>query len=146
MHSESKGTTMPRYFFHVRSLGGGVAEDTEGIELPDLETARAKAEQSAADLSFEARESDELIEVEAVEIADMTGDILAVIPFKLHVAEPLSAFLGYQRRLGSGASSLKPAFAGRRGNLPHPVAIQINPSQPGSHEVTLGNPAGESAW
>ena len=75
---------MPRYFFHVRSLGGGVAEDTEGIELPDLETARAEAEQSAVELSFEAL--DELIEVEAVEIADMTGDALAVIPFKLHVA------------------------------------------------------------
>ena len=77
---------MPRYFFHVRSLGGGVAEDTEGIELPDLETARAEVEQSAAELSFEALESDELIEVEAVEIADRTGDALAVIPFKLHVA------------------------------------------------------------
>ena len=81
---------MPRYFFHVRSLGGAVAVDTEGIELPDLETATAKAEQSAAELSFEALESDELIKVEAIEIADMTGDILAVIPF---IAQPLT-FLG----------------------------------------------------
>ena len=53
--------------------------------MPDLETARAEAEQSAVELSFEALEP-ELIEVEAVEIADMTGDALAVIPFKLHVA------------------------------------------------------------
>ena len=73
---------MPRYFFHVRSIDGGVAKDTQGVELSDLATARAEAEQSAVELSLEALESDELVEVEAVEIADWTGYALAVIPFK----------------------------------------------------------------
>ena len=33
---------MPRYFFHVRD-GSGLAEDEEGRELPNVESARAEA-------------------------------------------------------------------------------------------------------
>ena len=47
---------MPRYFFNIRD-GYDVDEDEEGIELPDLEAARAEMESAAPRRqSFEAAE------------------------------------------------------------------------------------------
>lgn len=37
---------MPRYFFNARS-GTSFSQDWDGLELPDIETARGKAEQVA---------------------------------------------------------------------------------------------------
>jgi hypothetical protein len=40
---------MPLFYLHVRD-GSHLGEDTEGIELPDLEAARAEAAEAARDI------------------------------------------------------------------------------------------------
>ncbi len=43
---------MPRYYFNVRD-GYDLDEDDEGVELPDLETARAEAQATVEELRDE---------------------------------------------------------------------------------------------
>ena len=34
---------MPRYHFHIRSAGGALIKDEEGVHLPDIDAAREEA-------------------------------------------------------------------------------------------------------
>ena len=60
---------MPRYYFNVRD-GHELDEDDEGVELPDLETARAEAEATVEELRDELGAEGEGIQLE---VADEEG-------------------------------------------------------------------------
>jgi hypothetical protein len=42
---------MPRYHFHIRSAGGALIEDQEGVHLPNMEAARNEARLTAESFS-----------------------------------------------------------------------------------------------
>jgi hypothetical protein len=42
---------MPRYHFHIRSAGGALTEDEEGVHLPNMEAARNEARLTAESFS-----------------------------------------------------------------------------------------------
>jgi len=67
---------MPRFFFNIRD-GYDVDEDEEGIELPDLEAARAEAIATVEELRDELRDAGNI----ELEIVDETGRRLLTIPF-----------------------------------------------------------------
>ena len=68
---------MPRFYFNVRD-GRDVDEDEEGVELPDLEAARAEALATVEELRDELGADAARIELE---ITDDTGRRLLTIPF-----------------------------------------------------------------
>jgi hypothetical protein len=68
---------MPRYFFNVRD-GYDVDEDDEGVELPDIEAARAEALATVEELRDELGADATNIELE---ITDESGRRLLTIPF-----------------------------------------------------------------
>jgi enamine deaminase RidA (YjgF/YER057c/UK114 family) len=72
---------MPRYFRHIRH-DGQIIQDPEGIDLPDLEAARAEAIQEIRDILAEAVKSgtDDMID-DALVLTDETGRVLTIIPF-----------------------------------------------------------------
>jgi hypothetical protein len=72
-----QGSDMPRYYFNVRD-GRDVDEDEEGVELPDLEAARAEALATVAELRDELGPDAARIELE---ITDDAGRRLLTIPF-----------------------------------------------------------------
>ena len=67
---------MPRYFFNIRD-GHDLDEDEEGIELPDIEAARAEALATVEELR------DQLMDAGNIEldITDETGRRLLTVPF-----------------------------------------------------------------
>jgi hypothetical protein len=67
---------MPRYYFNVRD-GFEVDEDDEGVDLPDVEAARAEAIATVEEIR------DELGEVSGIEleILDEEGRRLLSVPF-----------------------------------------------------------------
>jgi hypothetical protein len=42
---------MPRYYFHIRSAGGALIKDEEGVHLPDVAAAREEARLAAESFS-----------------------------------------------------------------------------------------------
>jgi hypothetical protein len=76
---------MPRYYFHVRD-GDDLRKDPEGIELPDLEAARAKAV-SLACASWSAAPPDREHNDRTFEISDETGQRVLTVPFSEAFAE-----------------------------------------------------------
>jgi hypothetical protein len=68
---------MPVYFFNIRD-GYEVDEDEEGIELPDLEAARAEALATVEELRSQMSDLDDIM----LEITDETGHRLLTVPFK----------------------------------------------------------------
>jgi hypothetical protein len=73
---------MPRYYRHIRQDNGFI-EDPEGIELPDLDAARAEALDGIRDLLAEAVKSgkDDLLD-DAIIITNDSGQELMTIPFR----------------------------------------------------------------
>ena len=67
---------MPRYFFNIRD-GYDVDEDEEGIELPDIEAARAEALATVEELRDELRDAGNI----ELEITDESGRRLLTVPF-----------------------------------------------------------------
>jgi len=67
---------MPRYFFNIRD-GYDVDEDDEGIELPDIEAARAEALATVEELREELHDAGNI----ELEITDETGQRLLTVPF-----------------------------------------------------------------
>ena len=72
---------MPRYFFNV--INGTGHQDRDGIELPDLASARIEALKDIEDIS---RQNFMLIDLETratwyIEICDEAGTVLATVPF-----------------------------------------------------------------
>lgn len=68
---------MPRFYFNVRD-GRDLDEDEEGVELPDVEAARAEALATVEELRDELGADAARIELE---ITDDTGRRLLTIPF-----------------------------------------------------------------
>ncbi len=70
---------MPRYYFNVRD-GYDLDEDEEGVELPDLETARAEAQATVEELRDELGAEAESIQLE---ITDEEGQRLFTVSLGL---------------------------------------------------------------
>ena len=73
---------MPRYFFHVRMKAGPLIRDTVGIEFRNLDAARADAEEAVRQTIIEKKAAAGSIEMDAIEIGDKHGRILAIIDFE----------------------------------------------------------------
>jgi hypothetical protein len=71
---------MPHFFFHVRDRDD-LTKDVEGVDLPDLEAARAEARASARDMLAERIDSDGTLGNQQFEICDDAGQLLATVPF-----------------------------------------------------------------
>lgn len=67
---------MPRFFFNIRD-GHDLDEDDEGVELPDVEAARAEAFATVEELRSELRDAGNI----ELEITDETGRRLLTVPF-----------------------------------------------------------------
>jgi hypothetical protein len=81
MTAPSRFERMPHYYLHIRK-GEQLIADPEGIERPDLDTARGDALSEIRDLLAEAmkRGADDLLD-DAIVIADEAGRELMTIPF-----------------------------------------------------------------
>ena len=73
---------MPRYFFNIRNHLNENIVDEEGVELPDLETAKTEAHLDVIDL-MDSRSSalDNRWPEWSIDVCDGDGNLLAVIPF-----------------------------------------------------------------
>ena len=70
------------YYFHIRSEGS-LIEDEEGLDLSDLDRAKAEALESARDIIADRALSGEPASLNDVfEITGESGEILLTIPFK----------------------------------------------------------------
>lgn len=71
---------MSRYFFHLLARAGVV--DEEGIELPDLQTAKTTARRYAISMAAtEILESQRLDLGQAIKVSDETGRALYTVHF-----------------------------------------------------------------
>jgi hypothetical protein len=73
---------MPRFFFNIRD-GYEVDEDDEGVELADIEAARAEALATVEELRHELRDAGDI----ELEITDEAGRRLLTVPFFRHPRE-----------------------------------------------------------
>ncbi len=76
---------MPRYYFHVRA-GDDLAQDTQGVDLPDIDAARKEAVKRACRIWSE-RPPESSGNNETFEIADETGHVVLKVPFSEAFAE-----------------------------------------------------------
>ena len=72
---------MPRYFFHLHECGT-VIEDDEGIELPDLESARGRAIADARDVMAAEVQTGRLCLGCAIRIHDAHGALVETVAFR----------------------------------------------------------------
>jgi hypothetical protein len=72
---------MPRFYLHIRH-GQWRVEDLDGSDLPDLDAARTEAERSARALLEIQRVDGAVLAGQSFEIADASGQVLAVVPLK----------------------------------------------------------------
>ena len=71
---------MPRYFFHLRNDLS--VNDEEGIDLPSIEAARARATEFAVDMAAASvTEHHRIILNHRIEIANRDGRLLDVVKF-----------------------------------------------------------------
>ena len=75
---------MPRFFFHV--YDDMVVHDDEGIQLPDVEAARAAALSGARALICEEVMKGRLCLDHRVEVEDEAGERVLVLPFREVIA------------------------------------------------------------
>lgn len=68
---------MPRFFFNIRD-GYDLDEDEEGIDLPDIEAARAEALATVEELRDQLGDAGNI----ELEITDETGRRLLTVPFQ----------------------------------------------------------------
>jgi hypothetical protein len=66
---------MPRFFFHLRRDGSRV-DDTDGMELGDLVSAKVEARRSAVEIVRESEKQGERFEGK-IEVADKSGKVVA---------------------------------------------------------------------
>ncbi|MFC4172869.1 DUF6894 family protein [Microvirga sp. GCM10011540] len=69
---------MPHFFFHIRNGDALEDEDPDGLDLPDLESARAEALQIARDFWEDWAHAEAGM---AVEVADEAGEVVLTVPF-----------------------------------------------------------------
>jgi hypothetical protein len=70
---------MTLYFFHIRYPDNSAACDTEGLEMDDLDAARAEAVESLRSMVVEGVKSGERVRGLGIEIADEAGTVLASV-------------------------------------------------------------------
>lgn len=71
---------MARYYFHLRDELG--AHDEEGLDLPDLDAARAQAEKFAVEMSGASVVERRALNLDhCIEVADASGGIVATVRF-----------------------------------------------------------------
>jgi hypothetical protein len=70
---------MPRYFFHIVNVDGGVTPDWEGTRFEDIESARHEAVASLRDIVAETVKSGGKVLGLAIQIVDEKGDALECI-------------------------------------------------------------------
>lgn len=89
--ADPTGGTMPSYFFHIHDAGE-IIRDEEGSVLPDVQSARTEAIQSARDILAEHVRAGDVVDGRRFEVADETGKVLFVVPFadlvRLHEGDP----------------------------------------------------------
>ena len=71
---------MPRFYLHVCN-GDGFTEDLEGIELPDLATARQRAIEGLRDIMASELKSGHLNMASFIEIEDADHELVLTVPF-----------------------------------------------------------------
>jgi len=76
---------MPRYFFHIRD-GDGLKNDPDGIELPDVDAARATALKKACRIWSE-RPPEPAANDQTFEVTDEAGQIVLTVSFSEAFAE-----------------------------------------------------------
>ncbi|HEX4534253.1 MAG TPA: hypothetical protein VH000_08475 [Rhizomicrobium sp.] len=69
---------MPRFYFHVRD-GDGRIDDFEGMECPDIESAKKEADVAARELVAEALKFHEHLDGRTIEIVDENGAVVAEV-------------------------------------------------------------------
>ena len=72
---------MSHFYLHIRD-GQWLVEDLDGADLPDLDAARTEAERSARALLEIQRVDGAVLAGQAFEIADASGQVLAVVPLR----------------------------------------------------------------
>jgi hypothetical protein len=73
---------MPTYFFNVRQ-NGSLIEDEEGIDLPDLDTAKTEAMGGAMDIVADRTRSGSPMGLDdTFEVTDEDGEVLLTVPFR----------------------------------------------------------------
>ncbi|MEE7446915.1 hypothetical protein MRF4_03255 [Methylobacterium radiotolerans] len=72
---------MPHFYLHIRD-GQWLVEDLDGTDLPDLDAARTEAERSARALLEIQQVDGAVLAGQSFEIADASGQVLAVVPLK----------------------------------------------------------------
>lgn len=76
---------MPRFYFVLNECGD-VTEDPEGLVLPDLEVARAKAVEAARDIMSAELLTGKLCLSCHIEVADAARNTLLTVPFSAAVS------------------------------------------------------------
>jgi hypothetical protein len=71
---------MPRYFLHARN-GGELIPDTEGADLPDLDSAADQCQRIVREVLNEDAFRGELVANGEFEITDEQGRLVLIIPF-----------------------------------------------------------------
>ncbi len=69
---------MPRFYLHYREPDDLIV-DQEGLELPDLEAAKAEAERAGRDILAEKVKLQQPLNHDVIEIASEDGQVLAKV-------------------------------------------------------------------
>ena len=80
---------MPRYFFNIRDHEG-LSQDNEGLEYPDVATARREADLGVRGMLAEAIKRKETVDARTMEVTDERGEVVATIPYRDILAETAS--------------------------------------------------------
>ena len=72
---------MLRCYFHIRDSQGVVLEDSEGLEFPDLESARKECRTIIQSVLNETEDLDRLGDIE-FHVVDEHGNTVVVVPFR----------------------------------------------------------------
>ena len=76
---------MPRYYFHMRDANG-LTEDSDGLDLPDVDAARATAVRKACRIWSE-RPPEPGRNEQTFEVSDEAGQIVLTVSFSEAFAE-----------------------------------------------------------
>ena len=72
---------MPAYYFHIRD--NGTFRDPDGLELPDLDAARAECKNLILSILREEQTDEQLLANKQFQIEDDTGRTVLMVPFRL---------------------------------------------------------------
>ena len=73
---------MPAYYFHIRD-NGVLLRDPDGLELPDLDAARAECKRLILSVLKEEQIDEQFSVNRQFQIEDETGRTILIVPFRL---------------------------------------------------------------